>query len=183
MLALQILFIYQIWFLNINMLFVVTINLLSIFDWHNRIPFVNFLHLTRWEPNIFSHLSWKVRCSQTFFLLWTILTLNNYWYSSFSNSSSINLTKFRFVCTTLWINIMSKQILSVNSTPNWWLGVSISIRMKGRFSKISSKSWVRKPSWCRLNLIYSGFKFLFLSFSHWLWWNRPFFLYDFLVIV
>lgn len=72
---------------------------------------------------------------------------------SCNNSCTKDLSELWMIIPTLRVDIMSLHILTINSTSNGRIGISVSVRVKSGLTKIGRDSRIRQPSAHMLHLM------------------------------
>ena len=103
---------------------------------HDWVAFLLLLDLAWREADVFADLSGQLWLTASLILSQPLLAAHFYLNSCSLYRSSIHLFVFWFIVSALRINIMCKQILSINRSTNCWINVSITIWVKCRPSKI-----------------------------------------------
>ncbi len=157
MFALQVLFLGQVWLDDSHVIF---LTWWLEFVWHDWISGIDFFYLMRSQSNVLSDFPWQGWLSYSF--LWALWTGSLYCYLCTKHSSTKYLLELWFIISTLRIDIMSLQVLSIDRTPNSRFSITVPIRMKSWSAEVSSDSWVGKPSTGGFDIVQSLLKFLLL---------------------
>ena len=69
---------------------------------------------------------------------WTLTLLSSFWkkYLGIKNGISINLIEFRIIITTVRIDIVRLEVLTIHKTTRSWSGICIAIRVEGWLAKV-----------------------------------------------
>lgn len=109
---------------------------------HERVSLLLLLNLLIIQSVLLLWFSWKLR--------------HSFWLTKhFHASTLISLSELRSVYSWLWVDVMSKQVVSIDWASICWINVAHSIGMPCWFSKEGCEGWVREPSGCFIEFVNS----------------------------